>query len=64
MELKFQVHIYHKVATALAPSLRSFLRNTVTAVEYEEVVDTLATMTVPGQGVRVLEEREEEEEGE
>ncbi len=44
VELKFHVHLYHKVATALAPSLRSFLRKTVTALEYEEVVNTLAEL--------------------
>ena len=45
MEVKFKVCLYHKVATALSPSLRSFLRKTLSAQEYEEVIDTLATLT-------------------
>ncbi|KAJ8356841.1 hypothetical protein SKAU_G00196350 [Synaphobranchus kaupii] len=45
VELKFKIHLYHKVATALSPSLRSFLRKTLNAQEYEEVIDTLTALT-------------------
>ena len=61
------MQLYHKVATALSPSLRSFLRKTLNAEEYVEVIDTLAELTkTTGQQerVRVRVEEEEEEEGE
>lgn len=45
VDLKFKIHLYHKVATALSPSLRSFLRKTVSGQEYEEVITTLAQLT-------------------
>ena len=45
MEAKFKVRLYHKVATALSPSLRSFVRKTLSPQEYEEVIDTLVTLT-------------------
>lgn len=63
VELKFKIHLYHKVATALSPCLRSFLRKTLNTQEYEEVINTLAALMTTGteQRVRV---REEEEEGE
>ena len=68
MELKFKVRLYHKVATALSPSLRSFLRKNVSAAEYEEVIDTLATLTEKmgaEERARVhVRVEEEEEEGE
>ena len=63
VELKFKIHLYHKVATALSPSLKSFLRKSLSALEYEEVVNTLAALmaTGPEEGVRVRQEEEEEE---
>ena len=66
MELKFKIHHYHKVATALSPCLRSFLRKTVPPQEYAEVIDTLAELTqMTGQEERVrVRQEEEEEEGE
>lgn len=45
MELKFKIHLYHKIATALSPSLRCFLRKTLNAEEYEEDINTLAAIT-------------------
>ncbi|KAJ8351797.1 hypothetical protein SKAU_G00232730 [Synaphobranchus kaupii] len=45
VELKFKIHLYHKIATALSPSLRCFLRKTLNAEEYEEVINTLAAIT-------------------
>ncbi|CAG6016164.1 unnamed protein product [Menidia menidia] len=45
VEMKFKVHLYHKVATALSPSLRSFLRKTLNGQEYEEVISTLTAFT-------------------
>ncbi|KAI2644598.1 Zinc finger protein 618 [Labeo rohita] len=42
VELKFKIHLYHKIATALSPSLRCFLRKTLNAEEYEEVINALA----------------------
>ncbi|XP_037552854.1 uncharacterized protein LOC119429257, partial [Nematolebias whitei] len=45
VELKFKIHLYHKLATALSPSLRSFLRKTLSGQEYEEVINTLAALT-------------------
>lgn len=62
MELKFQIHLYYKVATALSPCLRGFLRKTLNIQEYEEVINTLAELmtTGPEQGVRVHEEEEGE----
>ncbi|KAL0965778.1 hypothetical protein UPYG_G00285610 [Umbra pygmaea] len=45
VEMKFKVHLYHKVATALSPSLRSFLRKTLSGQEYEEVISTLTALT-------------------
>ncbi|RXN36597.1 trace amine-associated receptor 13c-like protein [Labeo rohita] len=45
VEMKFKVHLYHKVATALSPSLRSFLRKTLNGQEYEEVINTLTALT-------------------
>ncbi|XP_077382187.1 zinc finger protein 618-like [Festucalex cinctus] len=44
VDLKFHIDVYHKVATALSPSLRTFLRKTVSAQEYDEVVGTLARL--------------------
>ncbi|XP_019719169.1 zinc finger BED domain-containing protein 1-like isoform X2 [Hippocampus comes] len=44
VDSKFQIHLYHKVATALSPRLRTFLRKTVSAQEYEEVINTLAQL--------------------
>lgn len=63
VEVKFKIHLYHKVATALSPCLRSFLRKTLNTQEYEEVINTLAALMTTGteQRVRV---REGEEEGE
>ena len=63
VELKFKIHLYHKVATALSPCLRSFLRKTLNPEEYEEVINTLAALTTTGPEERVR-VREEEEEGE
>ncbi|CAM4695518.1 unnamed protein product [Leuciscus chuanchicus] len=45
VELKFKINLYHKIATALSPSLRCFLRKTLNAEEYEEVINTLAAIT-------------------
>uniref|UniRef100_A0A3B3BG73 BED-type domain-containing protein n=1 Tax=Oryzias melastigma TaxID=30732 RepID=A0A3B3BG73_ORYME len=45
VEIKFKVHLYHKVATALSPSLRTFLKKTLNGEEYEEVISTLTTFT-------------------
>lgn len=61
VELKFKIHLYHKVATALSPCLRSFVRETLNIQEYEEVINTLVAGTGTEKRVRV---REEEEEGE
>ena len=65
MEMKFKVHLYHKVATALSPSLRGFLRKTLSEVELYKVIKTLVEMTEKAGAVtRVTVRQEEEENGE
>ncbi|XP_077432230.1 zinc finger protein 618-like isoform X2 [Vanacampus margaritifer] len=54
VDLKFQIDLYHKMATALSPSLRSFLRRTVSAREYDEVIGTLAQLIDKSQAPAVL----------
>ncbi|KAK7890891.1 hypothetical protein WMY93_022854 [Mugilogobius chulae] len=51
--------------TALSPSLRSFLRKTLSAQEYEEVINTLAAFMTTGTEERVRDHADtaEEEEG-
>ncbi|XP_061677002.1 E3 SUMO-protein ligase ZBED1-like isoform X1 [Syngnathoides biaculeatus] len=45
LDSRFQIHLYHKAATALCPGLRSFLRKSVSVQDYEEVIGTLARLT-------------------
>ncbi|KAK7925815.1 hypothetical protein WMY93_008125 [Mugilogobius chulae] len=56
VELKFKIHFYHKIATALSPSLRGFLKKTLRREDYDEVIDHLTVAAAEADLQRAEEE--------